>query len=122
MKTTTHIILTAMLLLTTLCHSAEFKDVVRVKDKVEPVVVVVGGQVTRPRVIEYRNTTIYSMILAAGGPTQFGTLKRVRIFRGGKCIQLDLTNEKKRNTEFAMPGDTIEVPQSNPFERNQPNK
>jgi len=120
MKTPTQIVLTALLLLTTLCHSAEARDVERVKDKAK--VVSVGGQVTRPGVIEYKKTTIYSMILAAGGPTQFGTLKRVKVIRDGKQFQLDLTKEKVKNEEFVRPDDVIEVPESNMFERNQPNK
>ena len=109
-----------MLLLTTLCHCAESKDVERVKDKAK--VVSVGGQVTRPGVIEYKNTTIYSMILAAGGPTQFGTLKRVKVIRDGKQFQLDLTREKVKNEEFVKPDDVIEVPESNMFERNPSKK
>jgi len=120
MKNPTYTGLTALLLLMTIPVSAEDKGVERAKGDLK--VVIVGGQVTRPGVIEYRNTTIYSMILAAGGPTEFGTLKRVKVFRGGKCNQLDLTNIKIRNKELAMPEDTIEVPQSNPFERDPQKK
>lgn len=50
------------------------------------------------------------MIMAAGGPTEFGTLKRVKVVRDGRLIQLDLTQEKLRN-ELVKPNDTIEIPQ-----------
>ena len=110
MKSITQIVLTALLLLSTLPDFAGAKDAEQEKDKQK--VVYVGGQVTRPGVIEYRdNTTIFAMICAAGGPTQFGSLKRVKIFRDGKLFQLDLTKEKLKNTELAKPDDTIEVPQ-----------
>lgn len=116
MKTLTHIVLTALLLLSTLPSFAGAKDAEQEKNKQK--VVSVGGQVTRPGVIEYRdNTTIFAMIFAAGGPTQFGTLKRVKIFRDGKQFQLDLTKEKLKNKELAKPDDIIEVPQVNIFGR-----
>ncbi len=62
------------------------------------------------------------MLFAAGGPTQFGALKRVKVFRDGKWFQLDLTNEKVKKGEFARPDDYIEVPQKNILERLVPKK
>ncbi len=53
------------------------------------------------------------MIFAAGGPTQFGSLKRVKVIRQGKTLQFDLTIPKLKNHEFAHPADYIEVPQKN---------
>lgn len=68
----------------------------------------------RPGVMEYKaKTTIFSLIFAAGGETQFGTLKRVKVYRDGKQLQFDLTDDKAKNEEFAEPGDTIVVPQKN---------
>ena len=80
--------------------------------------VAVGGQVARPGELAYRpNTTILAMLFAAGGPTQFAALKRVKVFRDGKWFELDLTNEKVKKEEFARPDDYIEVPQKNILER-----
>lgn len=88
----------------------------KVADKPDkkPEVVVVGGQVKRPDVIEYRkNTTILAMIVAAGGPTDFGSMKRVKVIRSGKALVFDLTDAKVRNEALALPDDTIEVPMKN---------
>jgi hypothetical protein len=119
MKTPTHLVVAAVLLLMTFLYSAEAKNVERATEKAE--VVSVGAHVTRPGAIEYRNTTIYAMILAAGAPTPYGTLKRVKVLRDGKEFRLNLTKEKVKNEEFAKPGDIIEVPELNVFERNQTN-
>lgn len=89
------------------------------RQKVEPAeakpkTVIVGGQVTKPGPIEYKDkTTIYSMIFAAGGPTNFGSLKRVKVYRHGKPFTLDPTNDQSKNEALAEPDDTIEVPQKN---------
>ncbi len=113
MKKTNCLILTVLLILTIFPVCAAEKKEAPVKN-----VVSVGGQVARPGEIEYRdNTTIFSMIWAAGGPTQFGTLKRVKVVRDGKILQMDLTNDKLKNHEFVHPDDCIEVPQMNIFGR-----
>jgi SLBB domain len=118
MKTPTHIIMAALLLFTTFLLSAGEKNVERPKDKPNVALlggqVAVGGQVARPGELPFRpNTTIFAMLFAAGGPTQFGLLKRVKIFRDGKWFQLDLTDEKVKREEFARPNDYIEVPLKN---------
>jgi protein involved in polysaccharide export with SLBB domain len=116
MKTLAHTILTALLLLTAFPIFAEERNVERAKN--QPKVVRVGGQVNRPGEIAYRdNTTILAMIIAAGGPTQFGKLNKVKVFRDGKNFELDLTNEKLKNKEFAVPEDYIEVPEKSILER-----
>lgn len=122
MKTQTHIILAALLLLTTFQLSAGEKKLERPKDNriVERLSgqVAVGGQVARPGELPYKpNTTIFDMLFAAGGPTQFGALKRVKVFRDGKWFQVDLTNEKVKRNEFSRPNDYIEVPQKNSMGR-----
>jgi hypothetical protein len=127
MKTPTHIILAALLLFTTVPLSAGEKNVEQPKNKPKVALlggqVAVGGQVARPGELPYRpNTTIFAMLFAAGGPTQFGALKRVKVFRDGKWFQLDLTNEKVKKGEFARPDDYIEVPQKNILERLVPKK
>ena len=91
---------------------AEAKDAEKAGEK--PKVVIVGGHVIRPSPVEYRDkATIHSMILAAGGPTEFGSLKRVKLIRNGKESQLDLTKEKPKKEELAVAGDVIEVPKKN---------
>jgi hypothetical protein len=72
--------------------------------------VIVGGQVVKPGPIDFKpDTTIYAMIMAAGGKTEFGSLKRVDVFRDGKILRFDLTDEKVRDKELAEPNDTIDV-------------
>lgn len=74
-------------------------------------VVVVGGQVSRPGPVPYtRNLTLYQAIQAGGGATPFGSMKRVKVFRGGKQKQYDLTKAQFMHIPLE-PNDTIEVPQ-----------
>ena len=109
MKKQTYIIMSAILLLTPFPILAGEKDVEKAGEK--PKTVIVGGHVVRPNVIEYRDkATVHSMILAAGGPTEFGAMKRVKLIRNGKESQLDLTKEKTKNEELAEAGDVIDVP------------
>ena len=79
---------------------------------VEKKIVNVGGLVVKPGVVDFKpNTTIYAMILAAGGPTEIGTLTRVELHRGGKVRYLNFTHEDIKNKEQAQPNDTIVVRQ-----------
>ena len=80
--------------------------------------ITVGGHVGRPGVLEYREkTTLFAMIFAAGGPTEFASMKRVKVYREGETLEFDLTKEKEKNEALAKPGDTIEVPMMTPFGR-----
>ncbi len=73
----------------------------------------IGGQVRRPGPAKYNNNlTIYQAIQAAGGATEFGSLKRVKLYRGGKTQTFDLTNPQFMRVPL-RPDDTIEVPQKN---------
>ena len=84
----------------------------------KPAIVVVGGQVKKPGVVLYReNSTILAMINDSGGPTDFASMKRVRVIRNGAQRIFDLTNVKIQNTTMAMPDDMIEVPKKNILER-----
>lgn len=75
--------------------------------------VTVGGQVRRPGPVEYsRELTLYQAIQAAGGATEFGTLKRVILLRGGKGRAYDASQTQFMNIPLS-PSDTIEVPQKN---------
>lgn len=73
--------------------------------------VVVGGQVRRPGPVKYNNNiTIYQAIQNAGGPTEFGSMRRVVLFRAGKPITYDVTDPKFMKIKL-RPDDTIDVPQ-----------
>lgn len=73
----------------------------------------VGGQVRRPGPVAYqRNLTIYQAVQGAGGATEFGSLKRVKLFRKGKQQVFDLTQPQFMRVPME-PDDTIEVPQKN---------
>lgn len=74
-------------------------------------VVYVGGQVRRTGPVPYTRTlTLYQAIQAAGGATEFGSMKRVKLFRGGKQKQYDLTQAQFMHIPLE-PSDTIEIPQ-----------
>jgi len=76
-------------------------------------VVYVGGQVRRTGPVPYNRTlTLYQAIQAAGGASEFGSMKRVKLFRGGKQKQYDLTQAQFMHIPLE-PSDTIEVPQKN---------
>lgn len=73
----------------------------------------IGGQVRSPGPKQYNNNlTIYQAVQAAGGATEFGSLKRVKLYRAGKTQTFDLTNPQFMRVPL-RPDDTIEVPQKN---------
>ncbi len=73
----------------------------------------VGGQVRRTGPVNYqKNLTIYQAVQAAGGATEFGSLKRVKLYRNGKTQTYDLTNAQFMRVPLE-PDDTLEVPQKN---------
>ena len=81
------------------------------RGKIVDQVVVVGGQVRRTGPVPYnRNLTLYQAIQAAGGATEFGSMKRVKLLRAGKQRIYDLTELKYMQIPLE-PDDTIEVPQ-----------
>ena len=78
----------------------------------------VGGQVRRPGPAEFtQGLTLYQAIQAAGGPTEFGSMKRIKLFRSNKQRQYDLTMEQSMSIPLE-PNDTIEVPRRGAFEWN----
>ena len=73
----------------------------------------VGGSVRAPGPRPFtRNLTIWQAVQAAGGATEFGSLKRVKLYRAGKTQTLDLTDAQHMRVPV-QPDDTIEVPQKN---------
>ncbi len=81
-------------------------------------VVHVGGQIRRSGPVPFtRGLTLYQAIQAAGGPTEFGSMKRVKLLRAGKQRQYDLTQLQFMQIPLE-PNDTIEVPQKRPWDTN----
>jgi polysaccharide export outer membrane protein len=71
----------------------------------------IGGLVARPGPVKWtRGLTLYQAIQAAGGATPFGSMYRVKLFRGERQKQYDLTNAKYMHIPLEAK-DTIEVPQ-----------
>jgi protein involved in polysaccharide export with SLBB domain len=61
-----------------------------------------------------RNLTLYQAIANAGGATEFGSMKRVKLIRAGKQRLYDLT--QLQNMQIPLePDDTIEIPQKTVF-------
>ena len=84
---------------------------------IEEKVVTIGGQVRKTGPVPYnRNLTLYQAIQNAGGPTEFGSMYRVKLYRAGKQSEYDLTEGESMNILLES-GDTIEVPQKNAFGR-----
>ena len=83
--------------------------------RIQEQVVVVGGQVRSPGPKPYnRNLTLWMAIQAAGGPTEFGSMKRVKLLRRGNMKQYDATKSQFMQIPLE-PDDTIDIPQKNPF-------
>lgn len=71
----------------------------------------IGGQVRGPGPKPFaRGLTLYQAVQAAGGATEFGSMKRVKLFRDGKQVLYDLTKSQFMSVPV-QPNDTIEVPQ-----------
>jgi protein involved in polysaccharide export with SLBB domain len=74
-------------------------------------VIHIGGQVGKPGPIALaEGMTLWNAIQAAGGKTEFGSLKRVRLYRDGKQTTYDMTIEEHQSVPLKA-NDTIEVPQ-----------
>jgi len=79
-------------------------------------VVTVGGQVGRPGPVKFqRGLTLWQAIQTAGGPTAFGTLKRVKVTRSGKQRQYDVTKLEAQQIPLESK-DTIEIPHKGIFD------
>ena len=80
-------------------------------------VITVGGKVRAPGPKPFqRNMTLYQAIMSAGGPTEFGAINRVSLYRNGKRYLYDL-NKAEHKLLKVYPRDTIEIPQKNVFGR-----
>ncbi len=77
----------------------------------------VGGEVRRPGPIKFNNNlTLYQAVQAAGGESEFGSVRRVILYRSGKSQTLDLREAKNKSITL-QPEDTIEVPAKDIFGR-----
>lgn len=77
--------------------------------------VTLGGQIRKTGpVLFFKGLTIWQAIQNAGGPTEFGSMYRVTLFRDGNQKTYDLTK-----TEFMQiplqRNDAIDIPQKNPW-------
>lgn len=75
--------------------------------------VTVGGQVRRPGPVPFsKGLTLWEAIQAAGGPTDFGSMFRVTVFRDGSQKTYDATKAQFMRVPLQR-NDTIDVPQKN---------
>lgn len=82
-------------------------------DSIDEQMIHLGGQVRGPGPKPFRKgLTLYQAVQAAGGATEFGSMKRVKLFRNGRQTIYDLTKAQFMNVPV-QPNDTIEVPQKN---------
>jgi len=87
-------------------------DTVNGKD-VNQETVVVGGQVRSRGMVPYTNDfTIWGAIQAAGGATEFGSMRRVKLLREGKVSTFDVSKPEVMQMTL-LRNDSIEVPQKN---------
>jgi len=78
---------------------------------IEQQVVHIGGMVGSPGPKKWtKGLTLYQAIQSAGGPSTFGSMRRVKLFRANQQKQYDLTRAQFMQIPLE-PGDTIEVPQ-----------
>lgn len=77
--------------------------------------VTVGGQVRRPGPVPYaKELTLWNAIQAAGGATEFGSMRRVKLIRNGSQKSYDVTKPQFMQIPLQR-NDTIEVPQKTPW-------
>ena len=82
-------------------------------DTMDKPFVTVGGFVRKTGPVEFtQGLNLYQAIQSAGGANEFGSLKRVTLFRGGKSKTYDLTQPQFMRIQLE-PSDTIDVPQKN---------
>lgn len=82
---------------------------------IEQQVVYLGGDIRSPGPTPYNRTlTLYQAVQAAGGPNEFGSIKRIKLFRGGRTREIDLSKPESMSI-LLEPNDTIEIPRKNIF-------
>ncbi len=82
-------------------------------DKLTTQLLTVGGKVRSPGPKPYtRGMTLFDAVMAAGGPTEFGAINRVKLYRNDRVYTYDLTKGEHKLLKV-YPKDTIDVPQKN---------
>ena len=75
------------------------------------------GSVNRPGTVPYlRGMTLAQALAAVGGPSTFGTTKRVTVWREGKKYALSPRTNERHKLERIFPDDVIEVDQVKAWE------
>lgn len=91
-------------------------------EKLMDFMVTVGGQVMTPgQLFLMKGATLKDAVEAAGGPTEFASIRRIALFREGRRYTYDLTKEAHRKLRLKG-GDTVDVPQTMLFESRGPRK
>ena len=82
-------------------------------DKMVEHLLTVGGRVRAPGPKPFqRGMTLFQAVMASGGPTEFGAINRVKLYRNGKVYIYDLTKGEHKLLKV-YPNDTIDVPEKN---------
>ncbi len=82
-------------------------------DSIDQQMIHLGGNVRSPGPKSFsKGLTLYQAVQAAGGATEFGSMKRVKLFRNGRQTIYDLSKSQFMSVPVE-PNDTIEVPQKN---------
>ena len=82
-------------------------------DKLTEQILTVGGKVRVPGPKPFtRGMTLFDAVMAAGGPTEFGAINRVKLYRNGRVYTYDLTKGDHKLLKV-YPRDTIDIPQKN---------
>lgn len=92
-------------------------QVISNQNEIQPVaeVVHVGGKVQKTGQTPFtKGLTVYQAVQAAGGPTDFGAMSRVILWRDGKQQEINLTTAEGKAV-VTKPNDTIEVPAKGVF-------
>ena len=76
-------------------------------------VIYVSGEVKMPKAVAITpGMTVADTITAAGGPTDFGNMRKVKFMRGGVSRVLDLKKADGPDAQIPVqPGDKVHVPQ-----------
>lgn len=77
--------------------------------------VIVGGQIRKPGPVAYaKELTLWGAVQAAGGPTEFGSMRRVKLTRNGSQKTYDATKQQFMQIPLQR-NDTIDVPEKTPW-------
>jgi protein involved in polysaccharide export with SLBB domain len=82
------------------------------KDALTQMVFVSGEVKTPNRITMTPGMTVSGAIIAAGGPTDFAAMKKVKLVRAGRGVELDCRQaDSAGSLTPVQPGDTVVVPQ-----------